>query len=47
MSGITKMFVSCVCGHVHTLELNMQPPLDQMDGDLIIYAEFDKTWYKR
>jgi hypothetical protein len=21
--------------------------LDIIDGDLIIYAEFDKTWYKR
>ena len=21
--------------------------LDLIDGDLIIYAEFDKTWYKR
>jgi hypothetical protein len=25
----------------------MQLQLELMDGDLIIYAEFDKTWYKR
>jgi hypothetical protein len=28
-------------------EDNIQLQLELIDGDLIIYAEFDSTWYKR
>jgi hypothetical protein len=34
-------------GIMHIREADMQLQLELMDGDLIIYAEFDKTWYKR
>jgi hypothetical protein len=27
-------------------EADIQLQLELMDGDLIIYAEFDKNWYK-
>jgi hypothetical protein len=32
---------------MHIREAVMQLQLELMDGDLIIYAEFDKNWYKR
>jgi hypothetical protein len=33
-------------GIMHIREADMQLQLELMDGDLIIYAEFDKNWYK-
>jgi hypothetical protein len=32
---------------MHIKEADMQLQLELIDGDLIFYAEFDKTWYKR
>jgi hypothetical protein len=34
-------------GIQHIRESNIQLQLELIDGDLIIYAEFDKKWYKR
>jgi hypothetical protein len=34
-------------GIQHIIESNIQLQLELTDGDLIIYAEFDKKWYKR
>ena len=31
---------------MHIRVADMQLQLELMDGDLIIYAEFDKNWYK-
>ncbi len=31
---------------MHMREADMQLQHELMDGDLIIYAEFDKNWYK-
>ena len=30
--------------HIRVADMHLQ--LELMDGDLIIYAEFDKNWYK-
>ncbi len=34
-------------GIAHIRKSKIQLQLELIDGDLIIYAEFDKTWYKR
>jgi hypothetical protein len=34
-------------GIQHIRESNIQLQLELIDGDLIIYAEFHKKWYKR
>jgi hypothetical protein len=34
-------------GIAHIRKSNIQLQLELKDGELIIYAEFDKTWYKR
>ncbi len=34
-------------GIQHIRESNIQLQLELIDGDLIIYSEFDKKWYKR
>ena len=33
-------------GIMHIREADTQLQLELIDGDLIIYAEFDKNWYK-
>ena len=33
--------------NIRDSKIQLQLELDLIDGDLIIYAEFDKTWYKR
>ncbi len=33
--------------YIRESKIQLLLELDLIDGDLIIYAEFDKTWYKR